>query len=63
MHAQKAVHMVFGCMQAFLRLSKAQRDRIAALYEEYLQEVAAGRQICISIASKVQVWDPGPAIL
>lgn len=47
----------WGCVQACLRLTKAQKDDIAALYKEHLQEAAATHQICLSIASKVQVLD------
>ena len=52
-------YMVLGCTQACLRLSRAQKDRIVVLYEEYVQEGAAAHQTCIDIASMVQVWYPG----
>ncbi len=42
-------------MQTFLRLSKAQRDALAAAYSAHLLQVAALRNECYSIANKLQV--------
>lgn len=43
------------CAQTCLRLTKSQRSDISALYERHLQALAATRQGCLNVASKLQV--------
>ena len=47
--------LLLGCWQAFLRLSKAQKDSLAAIYSAHLVNVDALRSECLGVASKLQV--------
>lgn len=43
-------------MQTFLRLSKPQKDKLAAIYGAHVQQLSELRSECISVVSKLQVY-------
>ncbi|CAL8466349.1 g5885 [Coccomyxa elongata] len=47
--------IAWSSVLACLRLSKVQKDSLAALYDKHLQYLAAAHQHCLCIASKLQV--------
>jgi len=49
------LNFVLRCSQAFLRLSRTQKDSLAALYGAYLQQEEALRRECLATSFRLEV--------